>query len=49
MDDLAAATGMPVAAVLESLLQLELDGRVAREPDGAIGEAACRHSARYGA
>jgi DNA processing protein len=34
VDDLAAATGMPVAAVLESLVQLELEGRVAREPDG---------------
>ncbi|HNX49079.1 MAG TPA: DNA-processing protein DprA [Thermoanaerobaculaceae bacterium] len=36
VDDLASATGMPVAAVLESLVQLELEGRVVREPDGSF-------------
>lgn len=35
VDDLSAASGMPVSAVLESLVQLELEGRVAREPDGS--------------
>lgn len=36
VDELALATRMPVAAVLESLVQLELEGRVAREPDGSF-------------
>ncbi|HPC82334.1 MAG TPA: DNA-processing protein DprA [Thermoanaerobaculaceae bacterium] len=34
VDALAAASSMPVAAVLEALLHLELEGAVAREPDG---------------
>ncbi len=34
VDHLSAASGKPVAEVLETLLVLELAGRVAREPDG---------------
>ncbi len=34
VDRLAAASGLPVAQVLEQLLALELGGRVAREADG---------------
>lgn len=39
VDALAALTGAPVPAVLEALLRLELDGRVAREPDGRYRRA----------
>lgn len=34
VDALAAGGGMPIAAVLEALVRLELQGQVEREPDG---------------
>lgn len=39
VDHLAAASGSPVAQVLEALLALELTGRVVREPDGRYRRA----------
>lgn len=41
VDALAALTGAPIAAVLETLVRLELEGLVAREPDGRYRRVRC--------
>jgi DNA processing protein len=42
VDHLAATSGLPVAAVLEQVVQLELAGMVARQPDGRYRRAGHR-------